>query len=244
MFLTSKLITCFYWRFHFGNEIPTNCLFIDWKCTYPLDYGSLKVKCTQYGFCGQAAFKSSRAMLLNLVFKSLSKERQNVYGGLPGPYPSPLEARRRRFRVLNLGANNFHVWCPVWVGFLFLKTRWNCAQLDLVDLEENISAHVAMKKGEPLINDLKWPSNFEVDRLHPHFLRKNQISGSISFIIHITQYDIISKFVTYMLWPKWSWNKKFQSFFGCPPLKAMFICQTGIANVVWLTSNPHGNNIW
>lgn len=38
---------------------------------------------------------------------------------------------------------------------------------------------------------------------------------------------------------KWSWNEKFQSFSSCPPMKAMFICQTGMTNVVCLTSNFH-----
>ena len=40
----------FYWRFHFENEIPGNCLFTHWKWTYILDFGPWKWSALNMGF--------------------------------------------------------------------------------------------------------------------------------------------------------------------------------------------------
>ena len=50
MFLTSKLITCFYWQFHFENEILVNYLFTQWKWTYILDFGPWKWSALNMGY--------------------------------------------------------------------------------------------------------------------------------------------------------------------------------------------------
>jgi hypothetical protein len=58
--LTSNLITCF---IYFEYEIPFSCLLLGGSAHiyWILD---LKVKCTEYGVCGQEAFNNARANLL------------------------------------------------------------------------------------------------------------------------------------------------------------------------------------
>ena len=62
-----------YWRFHLKNEIPVNCVLIysievD---IYIIGFWALKVKCTQYGICGQVTFKNARTnMGAHLVYIS------------------------------------------------------------------------------------------------------------------------------------------------------------------------------
>ena len=61
MFLTSKLITCFIDGFTFGMISESIAyLLIESAHIYWISY--LKVNCTQYGLCSQAAFKNVRAM--------------------------------------------------------------------------------------------------------------------------------------------------------------------------------------
>jgi hypothetical protein len=48
-FITSMLIMI-YWRFHFENEIPVNCLFAQWKWTYILDWWPWRWSALNMGF--------------------------------------------------------------------------------------------------------------------------------------------------------------------------------------------------
>ena len=50
IFLTSKLITCFYWQFHFNNDILINCLFARWKLTYILGFGPWRWSAFNMGY--------------------------------------------------------------------------------------------------------------------------------------------------------------------------------------------------
>ena len=43
----------FYWRFHFDNETPVNCLFTQWKWTYILDFGPWGWSALNMGFVGK-----------------------------------------------------------------------------------------------------------------------------------------------------------------------------------------------
>ena len=40
----------FHWQFHFRNEIPINCLFTNWKCTYILDFRPWRWSALNMGF--------------------------------------------------------------------------------------------------------------------------------------------------------------------------------------------------
>ena len=46
LFVSSK----FYWRIHFGNEIPINLLFAEWKCMHVLDFRPWKWVALDMGF--------------------------------------------------------------------------------------------------------------------------------------------------------------------------------------------------
>ena len=52
-----------------------------------------------------------------------------------------------------------------------------------------------MKKGKPPKDDLMWPSNFEGDKLHLNLLKKTQLFGSSSFVIHMTYSGKVANFL-------------------------------------------------
>ena len=83
-----------------------------------------------------------------------------------------------------------------------------------------MSSHVAcsMKKTESSKMTSYGPSNFEGDKLHLNLLKKPQISGSRSFVIHITYYG----------------NCQLSNICG---MTEMVMKQFFLVNVVRLTSN-------
>ena len=75
IFLTSKLITFLIDGFTFRNEIPLNGYLLGGSAHIYIGYATLKVKCTQYGICSQAAFKNARAF-----FFCFRAGRASVFG--------------------------------------------------------------------------------------------------------------------------------------------------------------------
>ena len=79
-----------------------------------------------------------------------------------------------------------------------------CAQLDEMDFEGKIIAHVAcsMTRWKSPKTDLMWLSNFEGDGFHLDLLKNPQMYESSSFVIHIPYYKRASNFLKFMAWPK------------------------------------------
>src|ERR1700737_2020045 len=74
IFLTSKFITCFIGGFTL--KMNSNQLLIySMKVNIYIGFETLKMKCTQYGICGQVAFKNATT----IVF-SKSGRRAAVFG--------------------------------------------------------------------------------------------------------------------------------------------------------------------
>ena len=76
-----------HWWFHFRNEIPMNCLFTNWKCTYILDFKPWRWSALNMGFVvkrpsrlqGQCFFEVGRGR------QQFSVGFRNFLGGLPQP---------------------------------------------------------------------------------------------------------------------------------------------------------------
>jgi hypothetical protein len=83
-----------------------------------IGFETLKVKCTQYGICSQAAFKNARAMFFlklggtGISFRAASKNPgrgPKFAGGLPRPgFDTPI-VRRGGFNVARLHVNRREV---------------------------------------------------------------------------------------------------------------------------------------
>ena len=73
-------------------------------------------------------------------------------------------------------------------------TRWIWGK------KETLNAHVtcSMKKGKSPKMTSCGPSNFEGDGLHLDLLLETQISGSSSFVIHITYHGKVSNFLEFV----------------------------------------------
>lgn len=67
-----------------------------------------------------------------------------------------------------------------------------------------------------------------------------------TFVIHITYYTEVSSFLIISTQPHGHKTKQKSkiSLASCPRMKAMFICQLDLLNVVLLTSNVQRQNIW
>ena len=114
-----------YWRFHFKNEILVNYLSTHWKWTYVL-FWILKVKCTQYGICGEVAFKNARAMIFSKsgeagkVFRSGPKNLNFFVGQLPLPVstsPKKLVGGKILSALQNRSLEQGH-WSCIWICIL------------------------------------------------------------------------------------------------------------------------------
>ena len=95
------------WWFHFWNEIPINCLFTKWKCTYIyiLDFESCRWSALNMGFVDKAAFKNARAMVFFEVGWSKQQflVRFNFFlGAILVPIHLPLRAHRGEINVLHI----------------------------------------------------------------------------------------------------------------------------------------------
>ena len=145
--------------FHFKNEIPINCLFTQWKWTY-IGFWTLEMKCTQYGNCGEVAFKNARAMIFLKVgwggqkFSDGSKKSRFLLGQLPPPkYTSPerlVEGRISSF-VLLCGVSVYsdfllshQIW---WVIKCHILWRWPVMKVIVIkhlifDLHKNFCTFI------------------------------------------------------------------------------------------------------
>src|ERR1700737_3644089 len=85
IFLTSKLITCFIDGFTLKMK-SSQLLIYSMEVNIYIGFETLKMKCTQYGICGQVAFKNAST----LVFSKSGGRRKNV-GGCPLTKYSPPE---------------------------------------------------------------------------------------------------------------------------------------------------------
>ena len=65
MFLTPKLITCFIDNFTFKMKSQSIAYLFNGSQHIYWIFWTLKVKCTQYGICGEVAFKNARAMVFS-----------------------------------------------------------------------------------------------------------------------------------------------------------------------------------
>jgi hypothetical protein len=96
----------FYWRFHFDNEIPVNCLFTQWKWTYILDFGPWRWSALNMGFVdewpsrmqGQMVFSKSGGRAA--VFGRVQKIWIFWTGGCPCPILTVRKVRRGELNVL------------------------------------------------------------------------------------------------------------------------------------------------
>ena len=79
------------------------------------------------------------------------------------------------------------------------------------------------------------------------YSRKPQIYGSSSFVIHITYYDNVDKFPKKNVMCENGHETKNLEFSldtpSPPQMKAMFICEANLANVVRLSSFLYNKNI-
>ena len=72
------------------------------KVNIYIGFWALKVKCTQYGICSQAAFKNARTMFfskLGGVGSSFQSGSKNSREGYPCPDLTPPKVRRGVFNV-------------------------------------------------------------------------------------------------------------------------------------------------
>src|ERR1700738_3562495 len=104
IFLTSKLITCFIDGFTLKMK-SSQLLIYSMEVNIYIGFETLKMKCTQYGICGQVAFKNAST----LVF-SKSGGRAAVFGraqkkcwGLP---PDRIPPRKVRGGYLTSSVHN------------------------------------------------------------------------------------------------------------------------------------------
>ena len=64
IFLTSKLITCSIDEFTLEMKFYSIVYLLN-ESEHIIVYRTLKMKCTQYGICGQVTFKNARAMVFS-----------------------------------------------------------------------------------------------------------------------------------------------------------------------------------
>ena len=114
-------ITLQWLNVHFKNEISINFLFTQWKqLNIYIGFWTLEMKCTQYGICGEVAFKNARA----LVFLEVRQGGQKISGGskksrflcgatAPARIYLPQKARRGKDIVLHI-APHYWPYLNVW----------------------------------------------------------------------------------------------------------------------------------
>ena len=95
----------------------------------------------------------------------------------------------------NLGANIFHIWCPISVGLFPIKGD-GCAQVDWIDLGKKTSAHIAfsMRKGKsPKMTScgsttLRWRTSSKRVKKHPILFGSSSIIILINIIINYPKF--------------------------------------------------------
>ena len=96
-------------------------------------------------------------------------------------------------------------WLHIFTTIIYVNL-YTYVQLELLFLETSI-------------NVLMCPFNFEGDALHLVFTKKeakSNVLGSNSFVNDKIYYGKVDIYLKIALWPKYSWNKKFQIFYSCP----------------------------
>ena len=123
--------------------------------------------------------------------------------------------------------------------YLLLRTRWQlCTTWSHTFGKNECTCYLLCYKGKTPKMTSCDPSSFEGNGLHLNLLKKPQIFGSSSFVIHTTYYDKIVSFLKFCGMTKMIMKSSILRFsLAAPWMKGMFICQTDLANVVQLTLN-------
>ena len=126
--MTSKLITFLVDGFTSGMKSHLMAYLLGGNAHIHIGFETLKVKCTQYGICSQAAFKNARAIFIlfsggtDICFRAGLKKSgrgQKFRGeGYPPPGSDTLKVRRGYFNVPR-DTPHADTWCNarVWVDF-------------------------------------------------------------------------------------------------------------------------------